>query len=66
MTGPVTLAYCNCPVPHSCYRADIRECYEFADGPDGLCARCRGAAGAQPDTVAVLPGRDVENVVEML
>ena len=39
----VTRAWCACKKHHPCYRSDIRECYEFADGPDGLCGGCRPA-----------------------
>ena len=46
--GPVTRAFCTCKQDHPCYRADIRECYEFADGPDGLCGKCRPRGSARP------------------
>ena len=39
--APAARAFCTCKLDHPCYRSDIRECYEFADGPDGLCGRCR-------------------------
>jgi hypothetical protein len=66
--APVTHAFCTCPLDHPCYRSDVRECYEFADGPDGLCGRCRGRPGTDPqaDIDPAPQGRGVTDVTESL
>jgi hypothetical protein len=63
-----TRAFCTCPADHPCYRSDIRECYEFADGPDGLCGRCRGRPGTGPraGAAAGTAPRGIEDVTEGL